>query len=611
MNRKEFLAGLFAMQLSGGWGMQNLAEKHRPHANPAPIGQRKVAGNSSSLSPMLYGPLGHDTNADAWFSSIAQWGAEKWMAYPFSFHPRRDVFKGEAVPFIGDNLPEFQNYIAGHRSLKEEDLLRKQAQLCQMLELDFWYAFPFPLFPSLNREDVQKAMPGLFRNDKLNIYDPALPGILKAQMHAVKRALPNLKGVNIWFAEGAGGLVEITEEDLKRANEWLQPMLQSFAEVTQELEIGGVVFAHHFLLTVSERRDVYRMLAQFPSLAIMEDITWPEEDMQHPFLGYLPAPDCELLFANNPVDLNFLLDTEYTGQGILPSVYPRWWKRNITDSVRSGVSVGMGRVFFWDGGLSDVNFNRLNTYMFVKLCHTPNRNLRDLMTEAAREMFGPKIPAALINILWETEPVMKKIIGIDGIDCLDHSAFPEPEDIDVIYMRKSGAMKGIDDLFEPPGTVLYPKLSGSLDNYKQWRWQDKSVSKPAQTYLAEKREAIEWVNNALQRVERLAQSLNRPHRDLFIHGYRLLSILARGMELFTETAYVHFEWAHAKTIDDAQASTQFNHLAAEFESLANEVPENPFYYRRRFLAFATFLRSDLPRLSHVVGLEKEHPVPSR
>jgi hypothetical protein len=379
--------------------------------------------------------------------------------------------------------------------------------------------------------------------------------------------------------------------------EWLPPLVTAFDEITRELAMGGSVFAHHYLHTIRSRRAGYEAMAEHSRLALMEDITWPEEDMLHPFLGYLPPDERRMLFESNPVALNFLLDTEYIGEGVLPSVYPRWWKHNVSESVRSGVRFAMGRVFFWDLGRTDVNFNRLNARIFVRLWYEPAADPHTLLSEAAREMFGSGIPDALVDILWETEPMMKKIIGINGVDSFDHSRFPSPEYLDVLYTPNTNCMKAVDDLFLPPGTVLYPPLSDGLDNFKQWRWQNRAVSSPAATYLGEKRQAIEWLQSVIPAVSKLSAGLAAPHREMFSRGYEAMLALARGMELFVETAWLHHQWAREKTLDDRTAREAFGELTRRWRSLATTTPETPFQYRDRMLAMADFLETKLPRIS--------------
>jgi hypothetical protein len=548
---------------------------------------------------MLFGLPRQDTNLGAWFESMKQWGVRQWMLFGVMDRPRYGLPgqpHNHSVPFLEDAWPGFRPYLDIQSLGVQEAIRRKTAALSVEHGIEFWYQFPFPLFPSQDLSVIRKAAPEFFASGRLNLHEPRLTDLLKADVRAMKKALPATKGVNMWLAEESGAINGITPQALQHNREWETPLLRALDEVTRELDIKGMVSAHHYLQTVETHRNVYEMMADFPELLIYDNDTWPEEDMLHPFLGYLPQKDRELLFQTNPVALVFLLDTEYIGEGVLPSVYPRWWKHNIGEAVRSGTQIAMGRVLYWDAGLTDVNFNRLNAYTFVRFCYHPDLPARQALNEAAREMFGGHIPERLIDILWETEPVIKEVIGVNGVDSCDHSRFPQPVYLDVVYTPQGNAMKAIDDLFSPPGAPLYPPLTNGLNNYKQWRWQNRTVSEPASAYIREKKKAVAWVQGILPEVRSLSISLAPQHRQMFVHGYELLAALASGMALFVETAAFHYQWAHAKTVSDSAARAQFGEFAAQFRTLAASVPENPFLYRERMLAFAEFLENDLPRI---------------
>ena len=571
--------------------------------NPAPARDESPnSGEKPRITPMLYGLPRKDTNMGAWFKSMRQWGVQQWMSFATGNRPDYGSSGGahiHGVPFLEDAWPGFRPFMETKALAEQEAMLRKVAALSAENNIEFWYLIPFPLFPSSDRSVVEKVAPYFLKSGQVNLHEPRLAELLKAEIRQFKKALPAIKGINVWLAEGSGSMGSPTAKELEHNAEWERPLIDAFNRVTEELKIGGILFAHEYLLTVRTHRNVYEMMQDFPQLILMDDITWPEEDMLHPFLGYLPQEDHDLLFQTNPVALNFLLDTEYIGEGVLPSVYPRWWKHNISEAVRSGTAVAMGRTFFWDDGLTDVNFNRLNAHMFVRFCYDPDIPARQALGEAAREMFGDRIPERLIDILWETEPVLKKAIGVNGVDSFDHSRFPQPVYLDAVYTPQSNAMKAVDDLFSPAGTKLYPPLTDDLNNYKQWRWQNKAVSEPAEVYLRRKKDAVSWIGRILPEVRQLSAALAPHHREMFVHGYELLASLASGMELFVETAALHHQWAHAKTIEDGAARAKFRDLATRFRTLAAEVPENPFLYKERMLSIAEFLENDLPRIGAV------------
>lgn len=560
-----------------------------------------AARGNRAIEAILYGSPRPETDIDAWFTALQRWNVKNWLAVLNDYRDSATSgleFRGSVVPLLSSALPRFRGHIDSAEEQRKTTHILNQVRSCKQHQIDFWLGLPFPIFPTEDLKVAQQCAPEYFSGGKFDLLNPRVPELLKQEIRVLKSQIPDLRGVNLWMAEGAGS-VNLSQEDLRRADIWQPPVLKAFDEVTAELGIAGILFAHEYLLTVGERRAVYKRTAKFPKMIVEEDITWPEEDMLHPFLGFLPTQDRALLFRSNPVALNYLLDTEYLGQGVLPSVYPRWWKRNVSAAAQAGVKIAMGRTFYWDGGYTDVNFNRMNAHIFVQLCQNPSADEHALLSEAVQEMFGTATSPELTEILWETEPVIKSIVGINGIDPLSHSRYPLGEYLDLVYTGSGDGMKAISDLFEPPGTPLYPPLSDGLRNLKQWRWQNHSISKNPAIYLNHKQVASAWVLAILPRVERLSASLSPARQELVVHGYRALKTLALGMELFVETAALHYRWAHAKELDDVTARAQFDALATRIEQVANAAQDNLLNCKERMRIFAAFLRTRLPRIGQM------------
>lgn len=104
----------------------------------------------------------------------------------------------------------------------------------------------------------------------------------------------------------------------------------------------------------------------------------------------------------------------------------------------------------------------------------------------------------------------------------------QPAYLDVLYTPMSNAMKAMDDLFRPEGTSLYPPLTDDLNNYKQWRWQNKTVSEAPEVYLKVKQDAASWVESVLPEVHQLSAALAPHHQEMFVHGYEILAAAATG-----------------------------------------------------------------------------------
>jgi hypothetical protein len=501
------------------------------------------------------------------------------------------------VPFLLDGLPEFRNFINQQDEDRKARHILRQAELADKNGIEFWVAMPFPMFPTQDKDAIRHALPSIFSRDRIDMRNPRVAEILQINIRTLKKRIPSLKGVNIWTAEGAGG-IELSSYDVAHPLEWQTSIMRAFEAGTRELGIDAILFAHNFGLTVGGRRNVYKMAAQFPSLIIMEDITWPEEDMLHPFLRYVPAKDRAFLFRSNPVALNFLLDTEYLGQGVLPSVYPRWWKRNVRASSEAGAKVAMGRTFFWDGGMTDKNFNRLNAFIFTALCHNPDADEKELLRRAVGESFGEGASHELVELLWETEPVIKDVIGINGVDPLSHSRFPPGQTIE---QRKAG-MKSVFDLFTTPaGTPLYPPLTDDLNNASQWRWQNKIVSEPASKYLSVKQTAAEWSNQAVDRARKVSASLPEEKRKLIVQGYEALNCLAQAMVVYVQAADLYHRVVEEKNVDDPVAKAQFESLSSQLDKLSEYPGASSLSYAKNIKEFAGFLRTKLPH----PGVQKE------
>jgi len=587
ITRAEFiklagLSGLAAMQFhpTRGWGDSVPSATSNKQAGRGPVCM--LYGFTHSDSKFA----GPNTQMDEWFASMKRWGVQRWTTW------LNDQYQGKVVPFLADALPGFRPFVdRKEEEIKANHLLR-QAALAEKNGIEFWLLIAFPVFPNLDQNIVRRVLPSIYRNGRLDMASPQIAEILKSYVRTLKKRIPNLKGVCFSLGEG-NGVINIPREDVARMGEWIVPLVQALDDVRRELGIGVILNAHQFGLTVGVRRKIYKMTAKFPEIYVMEDITWPEEDSLHPFMGYLPPEDRDLLFRSNPVAMKFLLDTEYLGHGVWPSVYPRWWKQNMRAAVDAGVTVAMGRVFTWDEGLTDVNFNRLNAHIFAALCLNPNADAKELLGQAAREFFGEGAGPELIDLLWETEPVIKDIIGINGISALRHSRFPSG---DTIVSRK-GTMKSVADLFEKPGTVLYPPLTDNLDNVKQWRWQNKIVSRPAAEYLASKQAAAQWTAKALDRArsKQVSGSLSAQKRKFLVGAYEMLDLVAQAMRVYAQAADLYSRWHYEKTVDDATARTQFESLAAQLDKLSKTPAANNLSYRKDMQDFAKFLRTKLSR----------------
>ncbi|MCK4815609.1 hypothetical protein KA005_07560, partial [bacterium] len=308
-------------------------------------------------------------------------------------------------------------------------------------------------------ELVKKLHPEIFSEEgHLDLSNPAIPKLLKEEVIAFKDAMPYLSGFELWLGVEGAGAYSTSREVLMDYKKWGQPVVKAFNEVCKELGVEGRIFPHSYHHTVGTRKETYGVLSEFSDFVVLENITWPEETATMPFLGYIPDTEKKLLYHNWNVTYNFLTDTEYIGHGIFPCVMVEWWKKNVQQAYKMGTSCIRGRVFFWDGGKTDINFNRINSYILMRFAENPHLDTKEVLTDAAREAFGEDIPERLIEILKGTEYIVKEVTSINGVNPLNHSRFPRGVFLDRDYWNSDFYMKAVDDLFDTPGTPLYSPL---------------------------------------------------------------------------------------------------------------------------------------------------------
>lgn len=554
---------------------------------------------------VIFGPMLASMDLAPWFKKVAEWGADSYMCYSPHFRygiHRANVETGrnndknqqgnhygyhsDIMPLLGDLEPNIDEYINKEVLAYLDKSVLDSYELTRKNGMKFYYAFPFPLFPIQNQTVLQKLKPELFIDGKRpNLGNPFWGEYLQKVVRHLYKKMPEMAGIQLWFAEGAGQLYAFSDEDLAKFNVYMPPILKSFDKVCKELKITPIIFAHNYLHTNASRQKLHDIFPDFPGIVVMEDITWPEENCLMPFMGFMPPEQKEKLFAKNKIMSLSLLDAEYVGQGYFPVGFAKWWKQNSIESNKMGVDYLCGRTFFWDWGRSDKNFNRLNTQLFITLSKHPEKDPKEALSEAMRDFFGKNTPSRLVDIVFETEDIVKEVTSINGINPLSHSWFPLANYLDKDYFKGSRYMKAVDDLFEPAGTRVYPNLSDTLDAGGQWRFQLKTVTKSTEDYLSSKEKSIQWLQKTIPEVKTLTKGMKPEQVEMFNSGYKQLYDLARGMKCFIQISSIHYQWYRAKIINKQQAIDQMKPILNELTSVANEADNYPLGYKKDMLLF--------------------------
>lgn len=548
----------------------------------------------------VYGTPPPTVSPEAWFGDVKYWGAEVYLYH--SPHYQGNLFKQQAgmatdypgrnlkqMPFLSGIDPAFAPYTDTEEIAYLENLVLEAYEACLAQEMDFFYALPFPFFPVQEKETVRQAHPEWFGTDgKLDLTHPGLISIVKPALEALQTAMPDLSGIALIMGSGNGSIYQPVPTDLEKVEQWLQPLLQTFDEGCKKLSIQGMATTQSIWHTNKSRRETYEIFNRFPDITIIEQANWPEETTLMPFWGFLPAADT-LLLKNNPTAVNILTDTEFLGQGKIPVVLPRWWQYLAQQAYLHEVDLAIGRSFQGDAGGSATNFNRLNLHLLLQFLEDPRLSLKEALHHANESMFGDDFPSRLTSIMIIAEDAIQAISSVNYINLLDDGKFPPPSFLDRDYLEPSQRMKAIDDLFEPPGTPLYPEETTQPDTLNaaiHWRWQMEVSARPVDEYLLTIENAINWLDKIQKEVEYLTLDFPPEQRQMFVQGYRDLLLLGRGMYQFVQGAAVHHRWYRLERMSEVEVQEQLKPIAAQLRLIANEADSSALQLKQRLLEMA-------------------------
>lgn len=562
-----------------------------------------VSGTPAGLQRTLYASFGTPGEVDALFAQLPESGIDRLILAPtdWAAGQRPEFWRGQvpgtverwtSYPFGSAGAPDLAALRDRHQVDTQLAVTDRAYEACVARGLEFFFTLVVPKFPFNDPAAVRVALPRLFADDgRIDLTSAevrtTLDTMLDATLDDVCRRYPELTGFMISTAEGAGATVhEFQREDFEELGRWLDPLLVHVEEYGARHGLGMIILAHHYTQTRATRDRMHRLLGRHPTLEVLEDLTWPEEHIGLPYFGYLGETGPQPLATSNPLQVKFLLDAEYMGQGRIPSVLPTWIAGGVRAVAATSATGILGRVNYWDGRATFDGWNALNVDLFCGLGQDPGADPEQLLRDAVVRRFGDR-GAGLADLLLEGETLVGASQTINGVPFTDHSAFPPPEHLHHSFFATPLHMKATDDLFAAPGTKLYGPATGSLNATTEWRHQLEIVTRAPDAYRADLDRAHRAVAGLSDRAARVADDLAPGDRDFVLGSYAMWTTRTAAHRIYAEAAADHTDWMHGSSraagVFDSHA-TKLDRLAADFERLHGSHALFEFVGRLRSMA---------------------------
>ncbi|MBO0813035.1 MAG: hypothetical protein J2P23_13450 [Microlunatus sp.] len=566
-------------------------------ADPMPTGLQRT----------LYASFGTPAEVDRLFQQVPPAAMDRLILAPtdWAAGARPEFWRGQvpgtvarwaSYPFGAAAVPELAARRDPDQVATQLAVTDRVYDACLARRTGFFFTLVVPKFPFNDPAAVRVALPGLFGSDgRIDLtaaqVRSTLDRILDAVLDDVRERYPGLAGFMISAAEGAGATVhEFRREDFEELGSWLDPLLTHVAEYGERHGLRMIILAHHYTQTRATRDHLHRLLGRHPGLEVLEDLTWPEEHLGLPWFGYLGDVGPTALATTNRLHVKFLLDTEYMGQGRIPSVLPNW----IADGIRAVAATPaagiLGRVNYWDGRATFDGWNALNVELFCALGQDPGADPEQLLQAAVVRRFGDRA-AGLADLLLDGEELLGAGQAINGIAFTDHSAFPPPEHLHHSFFRTPLHMKATDDLFATPGTALYGPATGSITATTEWRQQLRTVTRSPADYDADLDLAGQAVARLALRAADLTDHLAPRDRDFVQRSYAMWRDRTTAHRVYAAAAADHTSWFGG----DRQRAGSLRRHAVALEQLAEDFERRNgchalFEFVDRLRSMADYLR---------------------
>lgn len=540
------------------------------------------------------------------FAELPAWNLTGIVVTPLDMNrgPHRSFWHGMTGPLQHWGSSPFGATAApGLADLRDRDQVRRQIEildevyaLCLQTGVELHFSVPLLKFAVDDGDAVRRELPGLFDSgDNLDLTSPALTDVIEQTLNDIAKRYPKLTGVEARIAEGASATIHpFTAKDLATTEDWFAPWLDRVAGFCDRQGWDLVVFPHHYEANRGDRRRLHETMAEHPQAWVLEDLTWPEEHVTLPYLGYLGDERATRLAASNPLIVNCLLDTEYMGQGLVPSVLPGWWSGGLQQALEYGARGANGRVARWDQFRSLDNWNVFNIDLFCALAHDPGADPEMILTDSLKRRFGAAA-AALTPLLLQSERLIRSQT-LNGIDFTSHSAFPPVRALARRYFQTPLAMQAVDDLFAPSGTRCYGVADDSLTAGDEWRHQMRTRTRASQSYTADFTALVSEIAQAERDAVAIATRFSPELRAFVQTSYALWTTQAQAFRLFVDGAAAHAEWLHTDAASSLIEMRKVgSHMARHAAAVADRFePGALFDLSDRLMRMAGFLSNPDP-----------------
>ncbi|MHB1156570.1 MAG: hypothetical protein ACYC26_07000 [Phycisphaerales bacterium] len=432
-------------------------------------------------------------------------------------------------PYGLDSYPGFKKYADMKEIKRQMDLLAKCCWFAKLTGIKIYFLLLIPKFPVNTKKVIRELYPELLDNG--GEFDPEngeYMRFLDAQINELMNHNPGISGLDIWLAEGAGEVIYYwPEEALRRIGRFLPEWIGLLEKKAREYGLDLQFFTHRSNHTNATRKLMYSVFQDHPDICLTEDITWPEEFNSLPILAFLDKDVLEQFLKLKRNKLNFILDTEYMGQGVTPSILPDWYKQHINYCVHHGITIVSGRILMRDGNYSLTNHNRGNVYCFGAFAWKPDRIAAEVLKEYLALRYGNESADELAGVFLLTEEIIRKTYTINGLGFSARSAFPcDREMVSSKYSNAVPLLKCVEDLARPVGTPLFGAAGKNLKNYEQWRYQLRTYALSEEQYFTEKDEAIRLALYACTKIK----NIDFPGKQEVLESFEVLYFYARAMK---------------------------------------------------------------------------------